>query len=98
MNEIFYTVFRRTFAALETLLKVLLLGIVRIYRTALSPLLPAACRFHPTCSTYALQALEEHGALWGSWLTLRRIGRCHPFHDGGYDPVPHAKRGPSCNG
>jgi hypothetical protein len=58
------------------------------YRLALSPLLGPRCRFHPTCSAYALDALEQHGALRGLWLSIRRVGRCHPWHPGGYDPVP----------
>ena len=61
---------------------------VRGYQVALSPLMPPACRYYPTCSHYAIEALERHGALRGSWLALRRILRCHPFRPGGYDPVP----------
>jgi len=61
---------------------------VRFYRAFLSPLKPRCCRFDPTCSQYALDALREHGSLRGSWLTLRRILRCHPFCASGYDPVP----------
>jgi putative membrane protein insertion efficiency factor len=62
---------------------------IRLYRALLSPLLPpGVCRFHPTCSAYALQALERHGPFRGLWLTLRRLGRCQPFHPGGVDPVP----------
>ena len=64
---------------------------VKAYRIVVSPLLGPTCRFSPSCSTYALEALRVHGALRGSWLTVRRIGRCHPFHPGGYDPVPPAK-------
>ena len=62
--------------------------LVRAYRYALSPMLPPACRFHPSCSEYAEQALERHGALRGSWLAARRVCRCGPWHDGGCDPVP----------
>jgi putative membrane protein insertion efficiency factor len=65
-----------------------LIGLVRAYRFFLSPWLGSSCRFEPTCSAYALQALDRHGALGGSYLTLRRIGRCHPWCDGGCDPVP----------
>lgn len=64
--------------------------LVRFYRAAISPLLPASCRFAPSCSAYALEALERHGALRGSVLAARRICRCHPFHPGGVDPVPPA--------
>ncbi len=66
----------------------LLVMVVRGYQIAISPLLPPACRYTPTCSQYAIDALRRHGALKGSWLALRRIGRCHPFRRGGYDPVP----------
>ncbi|MFB4316428.1 membrane protein insertion efficiency factor YidD [Actinomadura sp. 21ATH] len=68
-----------------------LMLLVRAYRRFLSPLLGQQCRFQPTCSAYGLEALQVHGALRGSWLTARRIGRCHPFNRGGYDPVPSAK-------
>ena len=61
---------------------------IKFYRRWISPALPPACRFTPTCSAYALQALERHGALRGSWLAIRRIARCHPWHPGGDDPVP----------
>ena len=66
----------------------LLMALVRAYRYLLSPWIGQHCRFHPSCSVYALQALEQHGALRGSYLTLARLGRCHPFHPGGEDPVP----------
>lgn len=61
---------------------------IRGYQLWVSPLLPGACRYYPTCSTYAIQALEKHGVVAGTWLALRRIARCHPFRPGGYDPVP----------
>jgi putative membrane protein insertion efficiency factor len=63
-------------------------GVIRAYQIAISPFLPRACRFAPTCSHYALQALERHGVMRGGWLAARRLGRCHPLHPGGYDPVP----------
>ncbi|HWP02680.1 MAG TPA: membrane protein insertion efficiency factor YidD [Gemmatimonadaceae bacterium] len=66
----------------------LLIGLVRVYQLFLGPLLPAACRYHPTCSAYAIEALQRYGARRGLWLALRRIARCHPFRAGGYDPVP----------
>ena len=69
-------------------MKRILIFTVKIYRYAISPFLAPCCRFHPTCSSYAIQAIERHGALKGSWYTLCRIGRCHPWHPGGYDPVP----------
>ena len=62
--------------------------LIRFYRAVLSPLHPACCRFRPTCSQYALEAVRKYGALKGSWLAFRRILRCNPFHEGGYDPVP----------
>ncbi len=65
-----------------------LIGVVRGYQILLSPLLPASCRYYPSCSAYAIEALQRHGALRGGWLAARRIGRCHPFRPGGFDPVP----------
>jgi len=62
--------------------------LIRAYQVALSPLLGQNCRFYPSCSHYALEAVEEHGALRGAWLTVKRISRCHPWHEGGFDPVP----------
>ena len=69
-----------------------LLAAVRAYARWLSPLLGPHCRFAPTCSAYAAQALQVHGAARGGWLTVRRIARCHPFHPGGHDPVPPERR------
>ena len=69
-------------------MKWLLLALVRFYRSFISPLLPPSCRYVPTCSEYALIAIEKYGAMKGGWLSLKRILRCHPWHEGGYDPVP----------
>lgn len=69
-------------------MKKVLIALVNFYRKRISPARQVCCRFSPTCSAYALEALEKYGALKGSWLALRRILKCHPFHKGGYDPVP----------
>ncbi|HEU5040230.1 MAG TPA: membrane protein insertion efficiency factor YidD [Gemmatimonadales bacterium] len=66
----------------------LLAGLIRGYQRTLSRALPPSCRFYPSCSQYALEAVTRHGALKGTWLAARRLARCHPFHPGGYDPVP----------
>jgi putative membrane protein insertion efficiency factor len=68
--------------------QLMILQLIRVYRLLLSPWLGNNCRFHPSCSHYAEQAIREHGALMGSWLTFKRLGKCHPWHEGGLDPVP----------
>lgn len=65
-----------------------LLVLIRAYQLAISPMLGNRCRFHPSCSEYSMEALRRHGLFRGLWLAVRRIGRCHPWHPGGYDPVP----------
>jgi uncharacterized protein len=66
----------------------ILMGMIRVYQWTLSPLLGPCCRFHPSCSCYTHEAIERHGAVRGLWLGARRLLRCHPFVEGGYDPVP----------
>lgn len=70
-------------------MKYLLIGIVRFYQYTISPYLPNNCRYKPTCSRYAVEALKKYGALKGGWLAIKRIGRCHPWGGSGYDPVPN---------
>jgi putative membrane protein insertion efficiency factor len=72
---------------LLTILRNFVLTILRIYKRWISPMLPSACRFHPTCSEYTMEAVEKHGALRGVWMGILRLLRCHPFHEGGFDPV-----------
>lgn len=79
---------RRLLAAAAGLPRRSLVLLLRVYKLVISPALPPACRFTPTCSEYAVQAITRHGALRGSWLALRRLARCHPFHPGGFDAVP----------
>ncbi len=69
-------------------MKYLFIGLVRAYKIMISPYFPSSCRYHPTCSTYSIEAFRKHGSIKGLWLTLRRIGRCHPWSEGGFDPVP----------
>ena len=74
-------------------MRYLLIGLLRLYRLFISPLYGQVCRYHPSCSAYALQAVTDHGALRGSYLAVRRLLRCHPWAAGGYDPVPPLSRG-----
>mgnify|MGYP003589245863 CR=1 FL=1 len=66
----------------------LVLGLIKVYQYTLSPMLGSPCRFFPSCSVYAQEAIGKYGVLKGGWLSLKRLGKCHPFHPGGYDPVP----------
>jgi len=69
-------------------MKYILLGLIKFYQYAISPHLPKSCRYYPTCSAYAYEAVSKHGIIRGGFLSFKRIMRCHPFHAGGYDPVP----------
>ncbi|HBX81179.1 MAG: membrane protein insertion efficiency factor YidD [Propionibacteriaceae bacterium] len=69
-------------------MKYLLVGLLKVYRAVISPLYGQVCKYYPSCSAYALEAVTVHGAIKGSWLAARRLGRCNPWSDGGYDPVP----------
>lgn len=72
-------------------MKKLVLLPIRFYQKMISPLTPPSCRFYPTCSHYGVEAVETHGVMKGLWLTIVRISKCHPFHKGGFDPVPAKK-------
>jgi putative membrane protein insertion efficiency factor len=74
------------------LLAALIVGLLRAYKVVISPLLPPACRFLPSCSSYAVEAIQKHGVVRGIVLAARRLGRCHPLHPGGFDPVPAPSR------
>lgn len=77
---------------LKGLPAIAVMGAIRFYRRHISPALPPSCRYHPTCSAYALTSVERFGVVRGGWLAVRRIARCHPFSAGGFDPVPDALR------
>ena len=85
---------KKHFLALFRLPQTVLIGLVKGYRLLLSPALGSACRFEPSCSVYSLQALQNHGAIAGTGLTLYRLARCHPWCDGGLDPVPQSGEKP----
>lgn len=72
-------------------MKKLFIKLIRLYQRYISPLTPPTCRFHPTCSNYAIEAISEYGVLKGTWFAIKRILKCHPFHPGGFDPVPPKK-------
>ena len=69
-------------------MKTIFLAMIRFYQKYISPLNPPSCRFYPSCSNYALEAIERYGAVHGGWMAVKRVARCHPFSPGGYDPVP----------
>ena len=69
-------------------MKTVVLAFIRLYQLTLSQVLPSSCRFTPSCSQYGYEAIQKYGALRGGWMAVKRIGRCHPFNPGGYDPVP----------
>lgn len=73
------------------LMKSFLIGFVRLYQLLISPVLGSNCRYHPSCSAYTIEAMEKHGAFNGIWMGIRRVLRCHPWHEGGFDPVPDPK-------
>ena len=85
------TALARVFGALDRLFQLALVMLVQGYRVTLAAVLGGRCRYHPSCSVYALQALQTHGGLRGAWLAIRRVSRCHPWGGAGYDPPPAAR-------
>ena len=79
-------------------LQIILVALLRVYKTVISPWLPPACRFEPSCSVFAMEAVQTHGALRGSWLSIKRLARCQPWCRGGFDPVPAPPNPDSHNG
>ena len=75
----------------------LLIAIIKVYKVAISPFIGRHCRFQPTCSSYAIEAIDKHGLLRGGWLAVKQIGRCHPWNVGGYDPLPSHPDDPVCS-
>jgi putative membrane protein insertion efficiency factor len=75
----------------------LMIALITAYRWTIGPMLGNRCRFYPSCSQYSLEAIQQHGALRGAWLTILRLLRCHPWHPGGYDPVPASSATTPCN-
>ena len=73
-------------------MKYIFIGFVRFYQLVISPWLPTSCRYHPTCSQYSIEAFQKHGVFKGLWLTIKRVGSCHPWSKGGHDPVPEQKK------
>jgi len=78
--------------AQKTKMKTLLISLIRLYQKTLSLFMGGSCRFYPTCSSYSIEAIEKHGSIKGACLMIRRVGRCHPLNDGGFDPVPESTK------
>ncbi|GAB4295114.1 MAG: membrane protein insertion efficiency factor YidD [Myxococcota bacterium] len=85
---------KKASALLSKAMSLMFIGLIRCYKTCISPFLPPACRFTPTCSEYSIMALKRFGVLKGGWLAVKRISRCHPWNPGGFDPVPESERQP----